>query len=247
MDFRDLISQLEAGDTDKALETAKALQPKFDKTVSDLNGYETKFVDAVSTRDKAKAKLNSLVDALGLTVEDATPEAVEALIKKGKTDETLKAEIDDLKKLLKANEDNHKLALADKDKAFTEKLLEVDISKVGLTANVVNEKALSMVVEALKSGATLEDGAIVYKDQNGVIVKDATGQPITVGQRLEQFKADESNAFLFKATTNGGGGSQNGGTTTAKKWADLSTAEKVDLHKSNPSEYERLRDEHNKL
>lgn len=247
MDFTTLIQQLEAGNTDEALQTAKALKPKFDKTVQDLNNAETKFTDAVTSRDKAKTKYKSLTDALGLSDEDATPEAVKDLINKGKTDETLKAEVDDLKRLLKENEDNHGQALAEKDKAFTDKLLEMDISKVGLTANVVNDKALEMVVGSLKSGATLENGEIVYKDQNGVIVKDATGQPITVGQKLEQFKADESNAFLFKATTNGGGGSHNNGGTQGKKWADLTTQDKVDLHKSNPDEYKRLRDEHNKL
>lgn len=243
MDFTQLIANLKAGDTEKALEIAEALAPEYEKTVSDLSSYESKFTDAVGTRDKAKAKVRAIVEALGLSEDEATPEKVKEVLKASRNDDAHKADIENLQKLIEQKDEEYAKALAEKDAQFSDKMLEIEIAKLGLTADVVNDKALTMVIDSLKAGAVLENGEIVYKDGDA-IARNSAGRPITVAEKMEQFKADASNAFLFKATAEGGGGSKGSGATASKKFNEYTSGELVELHRTNPQEYQRLRNEY---
>lgn len=247
MDFTTLITHLEAGDTDKAVEVAKALKPKFEQTVKDLADYEGKFNDSIGTRDKAKAKIKAIADVLGTTEDELTPTKIKEIMDASKKDDGSKAEIENLTRLLEEKDANYTTSLEEKDKLFSDKLVEIEIAKLGLTSDVVNDKRiLSLVIDHLKDGAVIEDGAVVYKDGD-VTKRNGSGRPETVAERMEAFKADAENANLFKPTTTGGGGSQNGGSTGSKKWTDYDSAGLVELHRTNPTEYQRIKNEHNKL
>ena len=100
---------------------------------------------------------------------------------------------------------------------FTDKLIEVEIAKLGAGNDVVNDRALQLVIESLKDGATIDNGNIVYRDANGTTIRNGSGQPLSISEKMAQFKADVNNSFLFKKTTNGGGGilpSGNGGNSS---------------------------------
>lgn len=245
MDFITLLNALKAGDTEKATEIATKLQPAYEQTVKDLKDYEEKFSGSITSRDKAKAKLREIAEALGLSEDNISTDTVKELIKVGKDGDKYKADIDNLTELLANNEAQYKSSLEEKDQKFSDKLVEIEIAKLGLTSDVVNEKALVDVIRHLKAGATIEDGVVVYKDGD-VTDRNGAGRPIGVAERMEQFKADESNSYLFKPTSTGGGGSQANGATGVKKFNEYTSGELVELNRTNPTEYQRIKNEYYK-
>lgn len=214
MDFEKVVSLLDEGKIDDVKNVLNEFKPQFQKTVDDLKAYEGKFNEAVQTRDKAKGKLKDISGLFGIDSEELTTDKLKELLKTAKGDDASKAEIDNLTKLIAQKENEYTSRLNDYKAKFTDKLIEVEIAKLGAGNDVVNERALQLVIESLKNGATIDDGNIVYRDANGATLRNGTGQPLSIAEKMAQFKADQSNSFLFKATSNGGGGtppSGNGG------------------------------------
>ena len=210
MDFENVISLLNEGKTDEVKSALESFKPEFEKTVGDLRSFESRFNEAKDGRDKVKGRLKELSEALGVSVDDLSAERVKELVKGGKGDDVSKAEIEKLTKLLQAKDDEYTSKLTQSEARFRDKVIEGDIAKLGLNANVVNDKALGLVIQALKEGATIEGDVIVYKEADGSISRNSVGQPITIAQKMAQFQNDPANAFLFKATSGGGGGSTGG-------------------------------------
>lgn len=213
MDFDALIANIDAGKIDDVKTALNEFKPQFEKTVTDLQAYEAKFNEAKAGRDKIKSRLNEVAGVFGINSDELTTDKLKELIKTAKGDDASKAEIDNLQKLLQQKEGEFTQKLSDYEAKFRDKLIEVNIAKLGAGNDVVNDRALQLVIDSLKDGATIDNGEIVYRDANGATVRNASGQPLTVAEKMAQFKADANNSFLFKPTSTGGGGSQtaNGG------------------------------------
>lgn len=224
MDFQNILSLLNDGKIDEVKTAIETFQPEFEKTVGDLKSYESRFLEAKDGRDKVKGRLKELSEAMGVSVDELNAERVKELLNSRKGDDASKAEIENLMNLIQQKEVEFTTKLNESEGRFRDKLIETDIAKLGLNANVVNDKALNLVISALKDGATIEEGRIVYKDEKGVIVRGGSGQPITIAEKMAQFQSDPANAFLFKATTGGGGGPTGGSGNGGGGDRKLSTA-----------------------
>lgn len=209
MDFDAVLALLNEGKVDDVKNVLSAFKPQFEKTVGDLKAYEGKFNEAVSTRDKAKGKLKEISGVFGVDSEELTTDKLKELIKTAKGDDASKAEIANLQKMLSDKEAEYGDKLNQSEARFRDKLIEVEIAKLGAGNDVVNDKALKLVIESLKEGATIDNGDIIYRDANGATIRSGSGQPLSIAEKMAQFKSDTSNSFLFKATSNGGGGSGN--------------------------------------
>lgn len=218
MDFEKLISLIDAGEQDKAKEYVNTIKTQFSNNLTELQAYESKFNEAKDGRDKTKAKLKEIVDALGIDPESATADAVKELLKKGKSDDTSKAEIDNLAKMLKAKDDELISVKTNYESQLRDKIIENEIAKISLDSDVVNDRALKLVIDSLKDGALIEDGHIVYRNkESNTIMRDSSGNPLSIAAKMNEFKSDPNNAFLFKATTQQGGGTQQSSSGGVKK------------------------------
>ena len=182
----------------------------------------------MQTRDKAKGKLKEISGVFGVDSDELTTDKLKELIKTAKADDASKAEIANLQKLLADKEAEYSDKLTQSESRFRDKLIEVEIAKLGAGNDVVNDRALQIVINSLKDCATIDNGNIVYRDANGTTIRNGSGQPLSIAEKMAQFKADVNNSFLFKATSNGGGGtstSGNGG-NGSKKRSEMSHAEK---------------------
>lgn len=228
MDFDKVTALLDEGKIDDVKTALNEFRPQFEKTVGDLKAYEGKFNEAVQTRDKAKGKLKDISGLFGIDSEELTTDKLKELLKTAKGDDASKAEIENLTKLIAQKENEYNSNLNDYKAKFTDKLIEVEIAKLGAGNDVVNDKALKLIIESLKDGATIDNGNIVYRDANGATLRNGSGQPLSIAEKMAQFKADQSNSFLFKATSNGGGGTPTGGNggNGSKKRSEMSHAEK---------------------
>ena len=207
MDFEKVVSLLDEGKIDDVKNVLNEFKPQFQKTVDDLKAYEGKFNEAVQTRDKAKGKLKEISGVFGVDSDELTTDKLKELIKTAKADDASKAEIANLQKLLADKEAEYSDKLTQSESRFRDKLIEVEIAKLGAGNDVVNDRALQLVIESLKDGATIDNGNIVYRDANGTTIRNSnTGQPLSIAEKMAQFKADVNNSFLFKTTSNGGGG-----------------------------------------
>lgn len=206
MDFENVLQALADGKTDVVKDAIMAFKPQFEKTVGDLKAYEGKFNEAVQTRDKAKGKLKEISGVFGIDSYELTTDKLKELIKTAKADDASKAEIANLQKLLADKEAEYSDKLTQSESRFRDKLIEVEIAKLGAGNDVVNDRALQLVIESLKDGATIDNGNIVYRDANGTTIRNGSGQPLSIAEKMAQFKADVNNSFLFKSTSNGGGG-----------------------------------------
>ena len=228
MDFEKVVSLLDEGKIDDVKNVLNEFKPQFQKTVDDLKAYEGKFNEAVQTRDKAKGKLKEISGVFGVDSDELTTDKLKELIKTAKADDASKAEIANLQKLLADKEAEYSDKLTQSESRFRDKLIEVEIAKLGAGNDVVNDRALQIVINSLKDCATIDNGNIVYRDANGTTIRNGSGQPLSIAEKMAQFKADVNNSFLFKATSNGGGGtstSGNGG-NGSKKRSEMSHAEK---------------------
>jgi len=249
MSFETLLTQIEGGNIQEALATAKGLETDFNSTTgnlatatTNLQAMEGRFNGSIGDRDKAKAKLTHLASTLGLGIEDMTDENVSKLIKNGKTDETLKAEITSLQTKITDINSGYEKKLDEANQKFTSKMIENEIAKVGLTSNVVNNRALETVIKSLKDNATInESGVIVYLDGNGATQLNSTGQPLGVADRMAAFQNDADNAYLFKATSSGGGGSSSSQSSGSK------VMDRKDFDNLNPSQRAKFMSDGGKL
>lgn len=237
MDFENVLQALADGKTDVVKDAIMAFKPQFEKTVGDLKAYEGKFNEAVQTRDKAKGKLKEISGVFGVDSEELTIDKLKELIKTAKGDDASKAEIANLQKMLSDKEAEFGDKLSQSEARFRDKLIEVEIAKLGAGNDVVNDKALKLIIESLKDGATIDNGDIIYRDANGATLRNGSGQPLSIAEKMAQFKADTSNSFLFKATSNGGGGSgnSNGGSGSQNR-SKMSHAEKGKFIKEHGEE-----------
>ena len=211
MDFDKVTALLDEGKIEDVKTALSEFRPQFEKTVGDLKAYEGKFNEAVQTRDKAKGKLKEISGVFGIDSDELTTDKLKELIKTAKADDASKAEIANLQKLLADKEAEFSDKLTQSESRFRDKLIEVEIAKLGAGNDVVNDRALKLIIESLKDGATIDNGEIVYRDSSGVTLRNGSGQPLSISEKMAQFKADANNSFLFKPTTQGGGGSHNGG------------------------------------
>jgi len=248
MDFTTLLTHLEAGDTEKALEVAKALKPKFEQTVQDLKDADGKLSDAISTRDTAKEKIKTLAGVFGVNADELTPDKAKEILSSKSKDDGNKAEIESLTKLLEEKDVELNNRLNESEMRFKNKMVEIEIAKSGILNEIVNdEDIISATISKLSKGAIIEDGEVVYKGEDGAKLRGSDGRPLDVGGMIELFKQDPKNANKLLATSKGGGGaSGNASVAGGKKFSEMSGAEKVALHRSDPAEYNRLKELDNK-
>lgn len=225
MTFEELLELIKADKKEDAVTAITTLKGEFDTKVKEITIWEGKFNEAKTGRDKAKARLKEVNDTLGIG-DDTTIEYVKKLVEKGKTDDTLKKEVENLQTILKTKEGEYVKTLSDKESQFKQKQVEWEISKAGV-ADAVNGVALNLVVSKAQEGASLEDGHIVYKNSDGTLKRNSKGDQLTPKDVIEALKADKEYSILFKSTAQGGGGANSGGGGgyQGKSLADAKTKE----------------------
>lgn len=171
-------------------------------------------------RDALKAKASSLP-------EDFDPEKWEKA-KDGKADE---AALISLRKELEADRDAWKEKAEAAESRALQSALDRDLTDALTGAGVTNpmfaRAARGMLAPNVKIG---DDGSAFVETDMG---------PIPLADHVKRWAAGEGKDFVTPAQ--GGGAKTPSGSSTGKKWGDMTSAEKVALHRENPAEYERVK------
>lgn len=192
--------------------------------VSLKNAYERVKADkatAIEERDAFKAKIQDLPDDFDAEkwakLKDGKPDEA-ALVK---LRQELESERDDWKSKYETAQDAARRNALDRD-------LSDALSAAGVTKPSFMQAARRMLADGVQVG---EDGRPVVETDMG---------PMPLADHVKRWAAGEGKDFV---TPPSGGGAKggNGGASGAKKWGDMTSSEKVALHRENPEEYERVK------
>lgn len=203
--FKELLELV--GDNERGKEIIASLQTTSENNVATINKLEGQVSDIASTRDKFKSG-NSLVKSV-LGLDEVNEDSLNAYLesaKKGKGDEQSIAEINNLKELLKQATDNVQTVTTGYESKLSTMALDNEIANSGVGASFSNEAMAKIGLGLIKSGATYEDGKIVYKKEDGSTLYNTAGTPMTISDKLSELKSDANYTGFFKPDTNSGGG-----------------------------------------
>jgi len=229
---------------------SEVLTKLVDASNSVFTDYELAKDDAIETRDKAKAKSKLLTDKLGeiqtnLSLEDDfTIDNINDKIKTaGNSDEIeakYKGDIDALRLSL-STKDNDILDLQTK---FDDTMFTNAISQSGVMDNYVSDTmARDNIINMYKQNTIFEDGKIYAKDTaTGKVATDLeTGVKLGLDSVTTHINSNLNPMYLTADIKAQGGGTPPAGTPPQGKNANEYTEnERVALHKSNPTEFNRL-------
>ena len=175
----------------------ETLSAEISKIEDDKNKLSKAFEDEVKNK-------KTLIEGLGIKDEEFGLEAIKSKI--GGSDE-YKKHLSDLEALMAETKIKNELALAEKDKELFDKVLDLELLKIGTQINPTSKVALDVILKELKNGLTKDakDGTLIYKDESGKIVRK-DGTPLTVGERLAQIKENSEYSCFFKSEAQGGSG-----------------------------------------
>lgn len=187
-----------------------AVKAKIDGLDAEVNKQESQKLEAIKTRDEAKAKYRAVTSALGVGDDESAVDAVAALkTKKSGGDESVKdKEIATLKQEIV---DLTQRSEVDK-KTYQSQLLTVALEKdvaVVLPKYKAKTNATAYIIDAVKSKAVFEDGKVVFKNADGTTVRhegrDATLDDMVMLMQQAEVKAKESMFFDIGVQSSGAG------------------------------------------
>jgi hypothetical protein len=191
------------GDNEEAKSIVAKLQESSNGNVKKINELESKFNEAKQGRDNLKSLIRS-----GTGLEEVNEESLSefvAKLKGAKGDEKLSNEIENLKGLLEKANGERASIVTDYESKLQNMALTNNLRDLGIGSLAINPMAEKMILEHLKSGATLDGENIVYKKEDGTTLYDGTNV-ITPQSRLEQLKSDDNWKPFLKPDIHSGGG-----------------------------------------
>jgi len=179
--------------------------------LDEVSGYETTAKDnAKALQDKERDlktaidKRQDLKDLIRKTT-GLSELSEDALSKLGSGDEALRSEVATLQeKLGLVTQEFDGLTGKHKQEINGMKMTDM-LRSMGIDGEVWNDQAFKAVSDKMLEGAEYDNGAFVYKGEDGATVFGAGGKALTVQERISQLKEDES-MYQFKPIQGGGGG-----------------------------------------
>ena len=205
-----MFEQLRAlvGDNAEATKMIDQAEAGAKANVQKINELETTVEAVKQTRDQYKSG-NALVKSV-LGVDAVNQETIEEAIKKlkgsGKGDDASKAEIDNLKQLLKEATDERENLEKDYQGKLQSMALEQEIAGSGIAGSAANEEMFKILTNLVKAGASIEGDKVVYKNEDGSTVYGENSQPLDIAGKVEQLKTNPAYAGMFKSDVKPGGG-----------------------------------------
>ena len=220
MSFEKLLETV--GDDQELKTFIEGVQSTQKDNVSTINKLETSLEEVKQTRDRYKQGNSLIKDKLGL--ENINEESLGAYldsIKKNTGEESLKVEIENLKRLLEtANKDKQSLT-NDYEAKIQDMGLTNSLRDLGIGGLASSPRTEQDILRELKSGAVFEDGNIIYK-KDGKTEYGTDGKPLDPKSKLAQLQASEEFKPYFKPDVKSGSGTPpNGGNEQNTKGVTL--------------------------
>jgi len=189
------------------------------KVKDDLEKKELEYVklqSKVSLNDDDKKSLNdenstlkdnldSTLKKLGVKSIDEVDDRISKLLG---DDDTLKKDYETIKQQLEKKTEEYEAKLKEKDQEVINMQLDLQLEKELSGVELASDVAKDFFLSKIKDGLNLtDDNSLQYRDANGkLVINEKTGKPISIQEKIDMLKTDESFSFLFKQQSNQGSG-----------------------------------------
>ena len=190
------------GDNSEALAEIENAQKAVQESTSTINKLEKTKNDLLSEVKRFKDG-NSLVKSeLGL--DEVNADTIKEALSKFKKNDN--AEVQNLQKQLQSVTNDYDGKLKEATSKLNGFVMESALSQTGLAQKAANAKAYEALKNDVLSGATLDGGNIVFKNEDGTTRYGNNGKPYGLSDRVAEIEASEDYAPFLKATNKGGSG-----------------------------------------
>ncbi len=122
-------------------------------------------------------------------------------LQSGITDESVKAELDNLKSLLESSDSEKQKLISDHGTEINGMRMLDSLREAGVKAQ--NSDAMSAIADLVLDGSDYDNG-FVWKNEDGSTVYNESNKPYGIVDKINELKESEK-AYLFEAAVGGGG------------------------------------------
>ena len=193
----DLTKLLEQSKTFENEEFATQMQT-FADNYTEMNGKVQSLTGDLNKSIQKRESFKEMVKTK-FSIDEVSDEALDGAIKGMGQRGT-----EDLRKALSDNETRYKSDLDAANNRLLGGELDLAIYRTGVLGGIDSQVAKDLVLAELKRNAVIENGTIVYYDNNDLVMKD--GKPLNISDRAEGLKSSQDYEFIFKKGVKKGGG-----------------------------------------
>ena len=203
-------------DNNEASEIVTAIETTMMQNTGRIKDLETQsqhstdqMNEAIASRDKVRSVIK---DELG--INEFTVEAVRAKLENYASDDAIAArdsQFNQLKASSATKIEDLENTIRSQDKGIEGMKLKLAIAGTDIMGQTKGQHANELLMTWIAEDAVFdENGDIHYKGSAGETLYNDNGNPLTLDDRINQIKSDESRDFVFQSRFLGGGGAPTG-------------------------------------
>jgi hypothetical protein len=220
------------------------VKKSFENNVDRLTFLEKEMKTATEKRDSIK---NLVKNKFG--IDEVSDESLGSIAEKLNSNNKDNVEVENLTSMLESLRSEKETISSKYEETVNSYKLEKTLAKLGAIEETESSKAYDILLNEIKSGAEFgKDDEIVFKTSDGTTIRNADGSPVTLADRYNQLKQDDSLSFLFKTKRSkaGSGAQRSGSYSKESEYFDrnsenFSLTKQAEIYKTNPALYKQLK------
>lgn len=172
---------------------------KYQKMEKEIQDVEKKLTITENEKKQITSQIDNVKKLFNVDDLEKLPEAI-----KTQNTDTQSKELKSLEKLLQVKESELVKQKQEYESKIFDKDMDLELFKRSATLNTINDEANLIAISHLKKGASFENGVVVYKNDDGTLVRK-NGLPLTIDDKIAELKSG-SLSFLFKNDSKNGSG-----------------------------------------
>lgn len=216
---------------DEFINAVNGVKDSYKTNLDRLTYLEKDKQKAIEKRDSIKSLIKS---KLGL--EEISEESIEQYIQSKSSNDGDIKNLTSMIEALKGEKDSIKNELVNTRNGYR---FEKALTSIGAIEETENSKAYDIVLEEIRRNAVFdESGQILFKDKDGITVRNSDGSPMSLSDKYNQLKDSSEFSFLFKTKRSKAG---SGATSSV----NVNTTSKSDFGGSKQQRLEAIKQRYN--
>ena len=221
--LKELLEKLKAANIDST--ELQGFITKYQAMEQEVSQSDSKLSALTNELKSTRGKISSIYKRIGVEKDEDLNDRLKNLNNNNNNNNS--KEIKNLERVIQEKEKELQSQKASYESALFDKDLNLELYKRSAALNTINKEAHSIVIQKIKEGAVLENGQIVYKNEDGTFIRK-NGLPLSIDDKITELKTGDM-SFLFKNDSKNGSGvvsgdlsQQNSHTTNTEGMSDFS-------------------------
>lgn len=221
--LKELLEKLKAANIDST--ELQGFISKYQAMEQEVSQSDSKLSALTNELKSTRGKINSIYKRIGIEKDEDLNDRLKNL--NNNNNNNASKEIKNLERIIQEKDKELQTQKVSYESALFDKDLNLELYKRSAALNTINKEAHSIVIQKIKEGAVLENGQIVYKNEDGTFIRK-NGLPLSIDDKITELKTGDM-SFLFKNDSKNGSGvvsgdlaQQNSHTTNTEGMSDFS-------------------------